>query len=182
MTLTEAERKYIFGNYSEKNVLDIFSKVNNIISIQQGDRYDIYDFLIITNNSILVVELKTRLFKYDRYKKTYFQADKLDKVKQMRTELKSQFNNKKFYFICLIGFTKYDDLNGINDIDFNEKNEIINMPDIDYYYIVYNKEKFNKFEKILSTWRSKPQLTINIPIIDIKPFDKLITLIDTNII
>jgi len=181
MPLSLAERRYIFGNCSEDNILSIFSTNNNIISVIQGERYDIYDFLVITKNSILLLELKTRIFNFDKYNKTYFQADKLDNIKNIRNELKVKYDNKKFFFICLIGFTK-GDYNNIEDIDFNENNEIVNMPDIEYHYIVYNKQKFAPYEKILSTWRDKPQLTINIPIADIKPFDNLISMIDNNII
>lgn len=181
LTLTDKERQYIFGNSSEKNIYDIFSNNKNVISINQGDRYSKYDFIVITSKTILVIELKTRLFQKQKYQKTYFQSNKLDSIKNMRNSLKSQYDNRKFFFVCLIGFTK-DDCNGIADIEFNDNNEIINMPEIEYHYIFYNKNKFKEYDTQMSYWRNTPQLTINIPIADISPLDNLINLINNNII
>ena len=59
--LTTKEKHYIFGNMSEDNINNIFKKCDNILSVKQGDRYDKYDFIIITKKSIFVIELKSRL-------------------------------------------------------------------------------------------------------------------------
>lgn len=179
--LTTKEKHYIFGNMSEDNINNIFKKCDNILSVKQGDRYDKYDFIIITNKSIFVIELKTRLLQKNKYEYTFFQGDKLDDIQKLRNKLKAEYKDLKFFFICLIGFT-INECQGINEITFDENNNIINMPDIEYYYIIYKKIQFKNYTKTLSYWRDNPQLTINIPITDINPLEELITKINKNYI
>lgn len=178
--LDNLEKAYIYGNTSEdifKNrylinlqnavILDEYADILDEVAKKNMRRWCKYDFIISTDNSIIVIELKTRFCKVDTYKKTFFQKDKIDIIPYLKKKYNKD-NIKKFYYICVFGYINNNIK--LNDLIFDTDNKITNMPDITYYYKVYNKRHF---ENYTISYNDKKQANFDIPISDLIPFENV---------
>lgn len=108
-----------FGDINETSFYNLL-KHNGITNITKTDKYSPYDFKIKLGNKIIYIELKTRTITKERYDTTILAVNKIDYFKEIPKR------NKIFYGI--FGF-------------LNENKEM------DYYYIKYEEDLFNTYEK-----------------------------------
>lgn len=108
-----------FGDINETSFYNLL-KQNGISNITQTDKYSPYDFKIKLNNKIIYIELKTRKIRKEQYDTTILAKNKLEYYKDIPKR------NKVFY--AIFGF-------------ITEKNNMV------YYYIKYDEDLFNSYEK-----------------------------------
>ena len=108
--------------YGDKNETDFFNilKQNGLTNIIRTDKFSPYDFKIKINNKIIYIELKSRTISKEQYDTTILAKNKIDFFNDIPKK------NKVFY--AIFGF-------------INETKEL------EYYYIKYDKEIFNKYQK-----------------------------------
>ena len=130
--------------FGEKNESDFYNilKQNGIVNISQTDKYSPYDFKIKLNNKIIYIELKTRTIKREQYDTTILAVNKVDYYKSIPKQ------NKIFY--AIFGF-------------------ITEIKEMEYYYIKYDDELFNSYEKQVIFNKEH----FKIPITDLKEISKL---------
>ncbi len=109
----------IYGDINENNFYNLL-KQNGIINITQTDKYSPYDFKIKLNNKIIYIELKTRTITKEQYKTTILARNKIDFFIDIPKR------NKIFY--AIFGF-------------------ITDKKEMEYYYIKYDDDLFNSYEK-----------------------------------
>lgn len=178
--LDDLEKAFIYGNESEniftikylnnlKNVIiiDEYADILDEIAKKNKRRWCKYDFIISTDKSIIVIELKTRFCRIDTFATTLFQKDKIEIIPYLKKKYNLD-NSKKFYYICLFGFI--DRNMKLSDLSFDTDNNILNMPNISYYYKVYNKKHFGDYT---ITYNSKNQPNFDIPINQLVTFDNV---------
>jgi len=129
--------------FGEKNETDFYNilKQNGIVNITQTDKYSPYDFKIKLNNIHIYIELKTRFIKKEAYDTTILAKNKIDFFNDIPKR------NKVFY--AIFGF-------------MTEK-------ELEYYYIKYDTDLFNSYEK--QTILNK--VHYEIPITDLRKISKL---------
>jgi hypothetical protein len=130
-----------FGDINESDFYNIL-KQNGIVNISQTDKYSPYDFKIKLNNKIIYIELKTRTIKREQYDTTILAVNKVDYYKSIPKQ------NKIFY--AIFGF-------------------ITEIKEMEYYYIKYDDELFNSYEKQVIFNKEH----FKIPITDLKEISKL---------
>jgi len=108
--------------FGEKNETSFYNllKHNGIVNITQTDKYSPYDFKIKLGDKIIYIELKTRTISKERYDTTILAVNKVNFFIDIPKR------NKIFY--CIFGF-------------------ITNTKEMEYYYIKYDTDLFNSYEK-----------------------------------
>jgi hypothetical protein len=130
-----------FGDINETSFYNLL-KQNGIVNISQTDKYSPYDFKIKLNNKIIYIELKTRTIKKEHYDTTILAKNKID----FFIDIPKQ--NKIFY--AIFGF-------------------ITEIKEMEYYYIKYDEELFNYYEKQVIFNKEH----FKIPITDLTEISKL---------
>lgn len=118
-------------------------KHNGIINITQTDKYSPYDFKIKLNNKIIYIELKTRTISKKQYDTTILAKNK---VNFFNNDIPKR--NKIFY--AIFGF-------------------ITETKEMEYYYIKYDEDLFNSYEKQVIFNKEH----FKIPIADLTEISKL---------
>ena len=108
-----------FGDINETSFYNLL-KQNSISNITQTDKYSPYDYKIKLNNKIIYIELKTRTIKREQYDKTILAVNKINFFIDIPKR------NKFFY--AIFGF-------------------ITETKGMEYYYIKYDTDLFNSYEK-----------------------------------
>jgi|TARA_R110002049_G_scaffold155863_1_gene320815 hypothetical protein len=108
-----------FGDINETSFYNLL-KHNGITNITQTDKYSPYDFKIKLGDKIIYIELKTRTIKREQYDTTILAKNKIDFFIDIPKR------NKVFY--AIFGF-------------ITEKKQM------EYYYIKYDEDLFNSYEK-----------------------------------
>jgi hypothetical protein len=130
--------------FGEKNENDFFNllKHNGIVNITQTDKYCYYDYKIKLGDKIIYIELKTRTIKREQYDTTILAVNKIDYYKSISKK------NKLFY--AIFGF-------------------ITENKEMEYYYIKYDEDLFNSYEKQVIFNKQH----FKIPITDLTEISKL---------
>ena len=108
-----------FGDINETSFYNLL-KHNGIVNITQTDKYSPYDFKIKLGDKIIYIELKTRTIKREQYDTTILAVNKVIFFNDIPKR------NKVFYGI--FGF-------------------ITETKEMEYYYIKYDTDLFNSYEK-----------------------------------
>lgn len=141
----DADRAYDYGAKGEEGLYDIIKKYYpDAIST---DRYNHFDFIILKDNKIILIELKTRTCSKDKYNTTYFPVSK---IKYYRLFKKDYPDNKCFLLTCF-GFPDEDNI-------------------IKYYATQYKPIIFNSYDTTDHPWDINDG-NINIPISDLLPIE-----------
>jgi len=108
--------------FGEKNKTDFYDilKHNVIINIIRTEKYTPYDYYFKLNNMNIYIELKTRTIKREKFDTTILAKNKIDFFIDIPKR------NKVFY--AIFGF-------------ITEKKQM------EYYYIKYDEDLFNSYEK-----------------------------------
>ena len=130
-----------FGDINEKSFYNIL-KQNGINNIIRTDKYTPYDFKIKLNNKIVYIELKTRTISKEEYDTTILAKNKIDFFNDIPKK------NKIFY--AIFGFITY-------------------TKEMEYYYIKYDKDLFNTYQKQVIFNKEH----YNIPITDLREISEL---------
>ena len=131
-----------FGDINETSFYNLL-KHNGIINITQTDKYSPYDFKIKLNNKIIYIELKTRTISKKQYDTTILAKNK---VNFFNNDIPKR--NKIFY--AIFGF-------------------ITETKEMEYYYIKYDEDLFNSYEKQVIFNKEH----FKIPIADLTEISKL---------
>jgi len=137
--------KFNQEQFGEKNETDFYnllkqSGISN--NITQTDKYSPYDFKIKLNNKIIYIELKSRKISKEQYDTTILALNKVNYFIDIP-------KRNKFYY-AIFGF-------------MTENKEM------EYYYIKYDKDLFNSYEKQFIFNKEH----YNIPIKDLTEISKL---------
>lgn len=110
--------------FGEKNETDFYNilKQNGIVNLERTKKYTQYDYYFKLNNMNIYIELKTRCIKKEAFDTTILAVNKVNFFIDIPKR------NKIFY--CIFGF-------------------ITNTKEMEYYYIKYDTELFNSYEKQL---------------------------------
>jgi len=130
-----------FGDINETAFYNLL-KHNGIINITQTNKYSPYDFKIKLNNKIIYIELKTRKNKRQKYATTIIAVNKISSFIDI-----PKLNKE---FIVIFGF-------------------ITDTKEMEYYYIKYDADLFNTYEK----QKIDNKLHFNIPITDLTDISNL---------
>lgn len=131
--------------YGEKNETDFYNilKQNGLTNIIRTEKYTPYDYYFKLNNMNIYIELKTRCIKKEQYDTTILAVNK---VNFFNNDIKKR--NKIFY--AIFGF-------------------ITETNNMEYYYIKYDDELFNSYEKQVIFNKEH----FKIPITDLTEISKL---------
>ncbi len=152
----DIERLYIYGEKSENILYDIIKQYRNDVVIT--DRYNSFDFIIETDERIILIELKTRTYIKNKFNTTYFPVNKVRTYNKFKRD--NKYKNKKICLLICFGFpNKNIDINEITDDEL----KLINFS---YYIIQYNPGVFNNY--ILTDNIYDADKNINIVIEDLK--------------
>lgn len=144
---TMNDKAYDYGVKGELGLFDIIKRYHP--DCVATDRYAHFDFIITTDDVIVVIELKTRTCRKDAFDTTYFPASKLKYYKQF----KKDFPNKKCSFLICFGFPT-------DDADIFE-----------YDAIQYKPVLFNSYRMTRHPWDTA-EANININIRDLIPIER----------
>ena len=108
-----------YGDINETSFYNLL-KQNGIVNISQTDKYSPYDYKIKLGEKIIYIELKTRTISKEQYDTTILAKNKIDYYKSIPKR------NKTFY--AIFGF-------------------ITETKEMEYYYIKYDTDLFNSYEK-----------------------------------
>tara|TARA_R100001198_G_scaffold88980_1_gene65116 strand:+ start:1144 stop:1656 length:513 start_codon:yes stop_codon:yes gene_type:complete len=152
----DIEKLYIYGEKSENILYDIIKQYRNDVVIT--DRYNSFDFIIETDERIILIELKTRTYIKNKFNTTYFPVNKVRTYNKFKRD--NKYKNKKICLLICFGFpNKNIDINEITDDEL----KLINFS---YYIIQYNPGVFNNY--ILTDNIYDADKNINIVIEDLK--------------
>ena len=152
----DIEKLYIYGEKSENILYDIIKQYRNDVVIT--DRYNSFDFIIETDERIILIELKTRTYIKNKFNTTYFPVNKVRTYNKFKRD--NKYKNKKICLLICFGFpNKNIDINEITDDEL----KLINFS---YYIIQYNPDVFNNY--ILTDNIYDADKNINIVIEDLK--------------
>ena len=130
-----------FGDINETSFYNIL-KQNGIVNIKRTDKYCYYDYKIKLGNKIIYIELKTRKIRKEQYDTTILALNKVNFFNDIPKR------NKLFY--AIFGF-------------------ITENKEMEYYYIKYDANLFNSYEKQVIFNKEH----YNIPITDLKEIKNL---------
>lgn len=131
--------------YGEKNETNFYNilKQKGLTNIIRTEKYTPYDYYFKLNNMNIYIELKTRCIKKEQYDTTILAVNK---VNFFNNDIKKR--NKIFY--AIFGF-------------------ITETNNMEYYYIKYDDELFNSYEKQVIFNKEH----FKIPITDLTEISKL---------
>ena len=152
----DREKLYIYGEKSETRLYDIIKQYRN--DVIMTDRYNSFDFIIETDERIILIELKTRTYIRTKFNTTYFPVNKIKTYNIYKRC--NKYKNKKISLLICFGFP--DKNININDIT-DEELEKINFS---YYIIQYKPDVFDNY--ILTDNIYDDDKNINIVIDDLK--------------
>lgn len=140
------DEQYNYGLNKEKDLINILNDNGN--TFQSFDRYKWCDFVSITNDVNIFLELKSRTINRNTYETTFLAKNKVVNY------LKSKDSNKKNYFFIIFGFKEMYKI------------------DLEYYYIQYNSN-FKDFKTYFNPKENnKPYYLV--PVNQLKPLDCLL--------
>ena len=152
----DKEKLYIFGEKSENRLYDIIKQYR--ADVIMTDRYNSFDFIIETDERIILIELKTRTYDITKFNTTYFPVSKIKSYNKFKRD--NKYKNKKICLLVCFGFPdKSIDINKITD---DELKLII----FSYYIIQYKPDVFDKYKLTDSPYEDDKN--INILIDDLK--------------
>lgn len=152
----DKEKLYIFGEKSENRLYDIIKQYR--ADVIMTDRYNSFDFIVETDERIILIELKTRTYIKTKFNTTYFPVSKIKSYNKFKRD--NKYKNKKICLLVCFGFPdKNIDINKITD----EELELINFS---YYIIQYKPDVFNNYKLTDSIYDDDKN--INILIDDLK--------------
>ena len=132
----DKEKLYIYGENSENRLYDIIKQYRT--DVIMTDRYNNFDFIIETDERIILIELKTRTYIKTKFNTTYFPVNKINSYLKFKRD--NRHKNKKICLLICFGFpNKNIDINEITD----DKLKLINFG---YYIIQYKIDLFNKYK------------------------------------
>lgn len=132
----DKEKLYIYGEKSENRLYDIIKQYRN--DVVMTDRYNHFDFVIETDERIILIELKTRTYMKTKFNTTYFPVNKINTYIKFKRE--NRYKNKK---ICLLICFGFPDKNiNINDMTDEE----INLINFTYHITQYKPDVFNNYK------------------------------------
>jgi len=153
----DKEKLYIFGEKSENRLYDIIKQYR--ADVIMTDRYNSFDFIIETDERIILIELKTRTYDITKFNTTYFPVSKIKSY----TKFKKQNANKKICLLVCFGFPdKSIDINKITDDEL----KLINFS---YYIIQYKPDVFNNY--IITKNPYDEDKNFNISVNDLRPIE-----------
>jgi len=152
----DKEKLYIFGEKSENRLYDIIKQYRT--DVIMTDRYNSFDFIIETDERIILIELKTRTYDIKKFNTTYFPVSKIKSYNKFKRD--NKYKNKKICLLVCFGFPdKSIDINKITDDEL----KLINFS---YYIIQYKPDVFDKYK--ITDSRYEDDKNINILIDDLK--------------
>lgn len=152
----DKEKLYIFGEKSENRLYDIIKQYR--ADVIMTDRYNSFDFIIETDERIILIELKTRTYDIKKFNTTYFPVSKIKSYNKFKRD--NKYKNKKICLLVCFGFPdKSIDINKITDDEL----KLINFS---YYIIQYKPDVFDKYKLTDSPYEDDKN--INILIDDLK--------------
>ena len=132
----DREKLYIYGENSEKRLYDIIKNYRD--DVIMTDRYNSFDFIIETDERIILIELKTRTYIKTEFDTTYFPVSKIKSYNKFKRD--NKYKNKKICLLVCFGFPdKNIDINNITDDEL----KVINFS---YYIIQYKPDVFDKYK------------------------------------
>lgn len=126
----DIERLYKYGERSELILYDIIKSY--CPDVIMTERYDNFDFIIETDEKIVLIELKTRKNTKNKFNTTYFPTSKITYYKQFKKSSLDNPNNKIVYLIIVFGFP--DDTDDLDNTSFK------------YYGIQYKPSYFKDID------------------------------------
>jgi hypothetical protein len=151
------EKLYKYGERSENILYDIIKQYRDDAILT--DRYNHFDYIIESDDKIVVIELKTRTFGKDTFKTTFLPLSKITYY----NNFKKQNANKKTYFLVIFGFP-------LNIFDLDNCS-------FEYYAIQYKMDIFNNYKITNNPYDFDKN--INISIEDLKPVEYYLNIIKT---
>jgi hypothetical protein len=125
------EKLYKYGERSENILYEIIKQYRDDAILT--DRYNHFDYIIETDNKIILIELKTRTHLKDTFGTTFLPLSKITYY----NKYKKQNANKKCYLLVVFGFptefNKYDISNNPYDSDKNINIIVDDLKPIEYY-------------------------------------------------
>ena len=126
----EVERLYKYGERSELILYDIIKSY--CPDAIMTERYDKFDYIIETDEKIVLIELKTRKNAKNKFNTTYFPTSKITYYKQFKKSSLDNPKNKIVYLIIVFGFP--DDTDDLENTSFK------------YYGIQYKPSYFKDID------------------------------------
>lgn len=152
------EKLYKYGERSENILYEIIKQYRDDAILT--DRYNHFDYIIETDNKIILIELKTRTHLKDTFGTTFLPLSKITYY----NKYKKQNANKKCYLLVVFGFPT--DTTDIDNCEF------------EYHAIQYKADTFNKYDISNNPYDSDKN--INIIVDDLKPIEYYLNVIKEN--
>ena len=152
----DREKLYKYGEKSENILYNIIKQYRNDVILT--DRYNSFDFIIETDERIILIELKTRAYIKKKFITTYFPVSKITSYHKFKMDNKHK--NKKISLLVCFGFPDKNIV--INEITDDELKNI----NFSYYIIQYKPDVFNNY--ILTDNIYDGDKNVNIVIDDLK--------------
>jgi hypothetical protein len=126
----DIERLYKYGERSELILYDIIKSY--CPDVIMTERYDKFDYIIETDEKIVLIELKTRKNAKNKFNTTYFPTSKITYYKHFKKSSLDNPKNKIVYLIIVFGFP--DDTDDLENTSFK------------YYGIQYKPSYFKDID------------------------------------
>jgi|DEB0MinimDraft_6_1074348.scaffolds.fasta_scaffold06092_2 hypothetical protein len=145
----DKEKLYKFGERSENILYNIIKQYRDDVILTE--RYNNFDYIIETDDKIVLIELKTRTHLKGTFDTTYLPLSKI----AYYTKFKKQNANKKTYLIVVFGFPL--DIKDLEKCNF------------EYHAIQYKPPVFNNY--IITNNPYDDDKNFNISVNDLRPFE-----------
>lgn len=162
----DKNKTYKYGAFSEKVFYNILKSY--CPDAVMTDRYDEFDYIVETDNRIILIELKTRTILKDTFDTTLFPMNKIECYYKYKKTI-SNPHNKKIGLIICIGFP--DVPVNIKEID----DEMLSKINFSYYMIQYTTDKCKYYKLTNNPYENYKN--INIVIDDLKPAEYYLDII-----